>query len=78
MVSASLSRADQSADRTGGTSRERSKRLGVLLERAKVPRRLLAPLGRRVTASRPLTAMLPARPRRGRINSKWRSIENDR
>ena len=53
-------------------------RLGVLLERTAPPDRLLAPLKRRVTASLPLTAMLPARPRRGPINPRWRVIENDR
>lgn len=81
LVSGNLSKAnarqliDQAARLASSATIQR---LGVLLERTALPDRALAPLKRRVNASLPLTAMLPARPRRGPINPRWRLIENDR
>jgi len=81
IVSANLARANRSAlieQAARLASSSTAQRLGVLFERAKVSDRALAPLRRRLAPSPPLTAMLPARPRRGRINKRWRVIENDR
>ena len=52
-------------------------RLAVLLERGGAAPRLLAPLGRRVRETTSLLSMLPDAPRSGKVNSKWRVVEND-
>jgi predicted transcriptional regulator of viral defense system len=81
MVSANLARADrrelvEQVVHFGSPSTVQ--RLGVLLERTGASARALAPLRKRMTATRTLTAMLPSRARRGPINPRWRVIENDR
>ncbi len=53
-------------------------RLGLLLERQRVPSRDLAPLRRRVRENRSVVSMLPDAPRRGRVHPVWRAVENDR
>ena len=52
-------------------------RLGVLLERGGVTSPRLAPLRRRVQATRSLTSLVPGVPRRGSVNARWRVVEND-
>jgi predicted transcriptional regulator of viral defense system len=52
------------------------RRLGVLLERAQVSQRGLAPLRRRLAGSRSLLSLAPG-PRRGPVNSRWSVVEND-
>ena len=52
-------------------------RLGVLLERARLPDRQLAPLRRKVRASNSLLSMLPAKGRCGHVNTRWKIVEND-
>ena len=52
-------------------------RLGVLLERKGVSPSKLAALRRRALATRSLTSMMPGAPRRGRVNARWRVVEND-
>jgi predicted transcriptional regulator of viral defense system len=52
-------------------------RLGVLLERKGVSASRLAGLRRRALSTRSLTSMLPGAPRRGRVNARWRVVEND-
>lgn len=52
-------------------------RLGVLLERIRAPEPVLRMLNARVEGPRPLTSMVPG-PRKGRVNNRWRVVENDR
>ena len=52
-------------------------RLGLLLERRRVPPRDLAPLRRRVRENRSVVSMLPDAPRHGRVHPVWRVVEND-
>jgi predicted transcriptional regulator of viral defense system len=52
-------------------------RLGVLLERCGATPRLLAPLRRRVRETASLLSMLPDAPRTGKVNMKWRVVENE-
>jgi predicted transcriptional regulator of viral defense system len=52
-------------------------RLGVLLERKGVEPSKLAGLRRRTLATRALTSMVPGAPRHGRVNARWRVVEND-
>jgi predicted transcriptional regulator of viral defense system len=52
-------------------------RLGVLLERAKVPNRALSPLRRKLRGSKSLLSMLPDSPRTGVVNPVWNVVEND-
>lgn len=52
-------------------------RLGVLLERRGATTRLLAPLARRVRETASLLSMFPDAPRTGKVNPKWRVVEND-
>jgi predicted transcriptional regulator of viral defense system len=52
-------------------------RLGVLLERCGAAPRLLAPLMRRVRETASLLSMIPDAPRTGKVNTKWRVVEND-
>ena len=51
--------------------------LGLLLERLGAPPRSLAPLDRRVRETASLLSMLPDSPRTGRVNPRWRVVEND-
>ena len=53
-------------------------RLGALLERVQTGPRVLAPLRRRVESSLSLLSLIPGEPRVGRLNQRWRVIENDR
>jgi predicted transcriptional regulator of viral defense system len=52
-------------------------RVGVLLERRGAPARALAPLSRRVRETSSLLSMVPDAPRTGKVNTKWRVVEND-
>jgi len=53
-------------------------RLGVLLERAGTPPTALAPLRRHIRATSSRLSMVPGRPRRGALNTRWNVVENDR
>jgi predicted transcriptional regulator of viral defense system len=53
-------------------------RLGVLLERAGMSARALAPLRARARRTRSLLSMNPEAPRTGRVNRRWSVVENDR
>jgi len=52
-------------------------RLGVLLERSGVSKRSLATLHHHVQSSSSRLSMIPSRPRRGTLNTKWNVVEND-
>lgn len=52
-------------------------RLGVLLDRARVPNRALSPLRRKLRGSKSLLSMLPDSPRAGVVNPVWNVVEND-
>jgi predicted transcriptional regulator of viral defense system len=52
-------------------------RLGLLLERRGASARSLAPLTRRIRETASLLSMLPDAPRTGKVNTKWRLVEND-
>jgi predicted transcriptional regulator of viral defense system len=52
-------------------------RLGVLLERRRAPETLLRVLEKRIRSSRTLLSMMPGRSRTGRVNPRWRVVEND-
>jgi len=80
MVTTALSKVDTTKLVRLAASHSRvstCQRLGVLLERAGVPGRTLAPLRKRLGESRSVTSMQPDSPRRGHVNKKWRVVEND-
>jgi predicted transcriptional regulator of viral defense system len=52
-------------------------RLGVLLERHDVPKKIVAPLFRHAGSRKSLLSMNPGVPRTGHLNSRWNVIEND-
>lgn len=52
-------------------------RLGLLLERAGKPGRVLSPLRERAEESRYTPLLIPGRSREGRLHPVWRVIEND-
>lgn len=52
-------------------------RIGVLLEREGISKKVLAPLNEHVRQTRSLTSMVSGR-RRGVVNKIWRVVENDR
>jgi predicted transcriptional regulator of viral defense system len=53
-------------------------RVGVLLERAGVSPRKLAPLRRRLRETKSLLSLVEGNPRTGSVNPRWRVVENDR
>ncbi len=61
-----------------GSRSSTCQRVGVLLERAGAPARLLVPLRKRVAQTRSLLSMLPDSPRVGPVNRRWNVVENDR
>lgn len=60
-----------------GSRSSTCQRLGVLLERAGTSRRALAPLLERVAATRSVLSMRQGFRRAGRLNPRWRVVEND-
>lgn len=60
-----------------GSRASTCRRLGVILERARVPDRALGPLRRRLEGSRSLLSMIPGG-RTGAVNKRWNVVENDR
>jgi predicted transcriptional regulator of viral defense system len=52
-------------------------RLGLLLERSNSPGRVWRPLMKKVQASESLPSMLTNRARKGKVNTRWRIVEND-
>lgn len=59
-------------------SRSTCQRLGVLLERMGASGRLLAPIRRRIAASRSMLSLVPGVRRTGPFNTRWGVVENDR
>jgi predicted transcriptional regulator of viral defense system len=59
-----------------GSRHSTCQRLGVLLERAKVPARSLSSLQKRVASKSSLLSMIPVA-RVGRVNKRWQVVEND-
>lgn len=53
------------------------RRLGVLLERMEVGEALLKRLSSSLTRTSGKIAWVPGRPMRGRLNARWRVVEND-
>jgi predicted transcriptional regulator of viral defense system len=53
-------------------------RLGVLLERAQLSAKALAPLRSKARSTRSLLSMDPDAPRGGPVNKRWNVVENDR
>jgi predicted transcriptional regulator of viral defense system len=60
-----------------GSRASTCRRLGVILERARIPERALGPLRRRLEGSRSLLSMIPGG-RTGPVNKRWNVVENDR
>jgi hypothetical protein len=60
-----------------GSRSSTCQRLGVLLERAGASRRALAPLLEGVAATRSVLSMRQGFRRAGRLNPRWRVVEND-
>ncbi|MFN0061254.1 MAG: type IV toxin-antitoxin system AbiEi family antitoxin [Myxococcaceae bacterium] len=60
-----------------GSRTSTCQRLGLLLERAGVSTRTLAPVRARTAESRSLLSMLPGAPRRGPVHATWQVVEND-
>jgi len=60
-----------------GSRSSTCQRLGVLLERAGVSQRKLAPLRQRVAATKSVLSMRQGFGRAGRVNLRWRVVEND-
>lgn len=60
-----------------GSRSSTCQRLGVLLERAGTSRRALAPLLERVAATKSVLSMRQGFRRAGRLNPRWRVVEND-
>jgi predicted transcriptional regulator of viral defense system len=60
-----------------GSRSSTCQRVGVLLERAGASRRALAPLLQRVAATRSVLSMRQGFRRAGRLNPRWRVVEND-
>ncbi len=52
-------------------------RLAILLERAGVPPRTLAPLSARISETRSVLSLWPDRRREGPVHPRWRVVEND-
>jgi predicted transcriptional regulator of viral defense system len=80
LVAAGISRVDLATVVEYGVRGSRSatcQRLGVLLERVRAPEAVLRKLSARLEGPRPLTSMVPG-PRKGRVNSRWSVVENDR
>jgi predicted transcriptional regulator of viral defense system len=80
LVEPALDRVDRAqlvAYATRGSHSSTCQRIGVLLERRGAPARVLAPLARRVRETSSLLSMIPDAPRTGKVNTKWRVVEND-
>lgn len=80
LVEPALTRVDRKqlvAYAAQGSPPSTCQRLGVLLERRGATPRLLAPLARRTRETTSLLSMLPDAPRTGKVNTKWRVVEND-
>jgi predicted transcriptional regulator of viral defense system len=60
-----------------GSRSSTCQRLGVLLERAGASRRALAPLLERMATTRSVLSMRQGFRRAGRLNPRWRVVEND-
>lgn len=60
-----------------GSRASTCQRLGLLLERAGVSSRKLAPLHKRVRETNSLLSLLPHEPRTGPVNQRWSVVEND-
>lgn len=81
LVEQALDRVDRTrlvAYAVRGSHSSTCQRIGVLLERRGAPTRALAPLARRIRETSSLLSMLPDEPRTGKVNAKWRVVENDR
>ncbi len=61
-----------------GSRTSTCQRLGVLLERAGLPPRQLAPLRKRVRQTKSMLSLRPGHPRVGPFNRRWGVVENDR
>jgi len=60
-----------------GSRSSTCQRLGVLLERSGASRREVAALDERVRSTKSVLSMRPGLPRAGRLNTRWRVVEND-
>jgi predicted transcriptional regulator of viral defense system len=60
-----------------GSRSSTCQRLGVLLERAGASRRTVAALHKRVRSTKSVLSMRQGFPRVGRLNPRWRVVEND-
>jgi predicted transcriptional regulator of viral defense system len=54
------------------------RRIGCILERLGLTASQLAPLRRALRPTRASIALVPTRPKRGRVNTRWGVVENDR
>jgi predicted transcriptional regulator of viral defense system len=61
-----------------GSRTSTCQRVAVLLERAGVSARSLLRLERRTKRTRTVLSMVEGEPRKGRMNARWRVVENDR
>jgi predicted transcriptional regulator of viral defense system len=80
LVEPALDRVDRAqlvAYAARGSNPSTCQRIGVLLERRGAPTRALAPLARRIRETSSLLSMVPDSPRTGKVNMKWRVVEND-
>jgi predicted transcriptional regulator of viral defense system len=80
LVEEALDRVDRAqlvAYAARGSHSSTCQRIGVLLERHGAPTRALAPLARRIRETSSLLSMVPDAPRTGKVNTKWRVVEND-
>jgi predicted transcriptional regulator of viral defense system len=55
-----------------------ARRIGCVLERLGLTDNQLAPLRRALRPTRASIALVPTRPKRGRVNTRWGVVENDR